>query len=77
MVRICSQGCGAKISCTRQVSIDGIIESYCVPHFDSPSVFARIVDKSKGGHFSIRPTEHATPKQGYLPSSNVRHDNDC
>ncbi|KXN85060.1 hypothetical protein AN958_11733 [Leucoagaricus sp. SymC.cos] len=53
------------------VSLDGSIESYCVPHFDSPSVFARILDRDKGGHFSIKPTIPYTSKQNYLPSSNV------
>lgn len=53
------------------VSLDGSIESYCVPNFDSPSVFARILDKEKGGHFSITPTNKFSPKQAYLPSSNV------
>ena len=47
------------------------VESYCVPHFDSPSVFARILDKDKGGHFSITPTIPFSTKQNYLPSSNV------
>ncbi|KAI0005471.1 glycoside hydrolase family 15 protein [Russula compacta] len=53
------------------VSTDGSIESYCVPNFDSPSVFARILDKEKGGHFSISPKTPFTTKQNYLPSSNV------
>ncbi|KAM5541269.1 hypothetical protein V8D89_005198 [Ganoderma adspersum] len=54
------------------ISIDGSVESYCVPNFDSPSVFARILDKDKGGHFSITPTVPFTTKQSYLPNSNVR-----
>ncbi|KAE9407921.1 glycoside hydrolase family 15 protein [Gymnopus androsaceus JB14] len=53
------------------VSTDGSIESYCIPDFDSPSVFARILDKDKGGHFSITPTVPFSTKQNYLPSSNV------
>ncbi|KAJ6546621.1 glycoside hydrolase family 15 protein [Mycena sp. CBHHK59/15] len=53
------------------VSTDGSIESYCIPNFDSPSVFARILDKNKGGHFSITPTVPFSTKQNYLPSSNV------
>ncbi|KAF8264424.1 glycoside hydrolase family 15 protein [Lactarius quietus] len=53
------------------VSTDGSIESYCVPNFDSPSVFARILDKKKGGHFSVSPKAPFTTKQNYLPSSNV------
>ena len=47
------------------------VESYCVPHFDSPSIFARILDKDKGGHFSVTPTIPFSTKQNYLPSSNV------
>ncbi|KAF8316814.1 Six-hairpin glycosidase [Clavulina sp. PMI_390] len=53
------------------ISTDGIIEQYCVPHFDSPSVFCRHLDINKGGHFSIRPLEAFNPKQGYIPSTNV------
>ncbi|KAK2464595.1 hypothetical protein APHAL10511_003384 [Amanita phalloides] len=53
------------------ISLDGSVESYCVPDFDSPSIFARILDKNKGGHFSIIPTVPYTTKQNYLPSSNV------
>ncbi|GJE98224.1 glycoside hydrolase family 15 protein [Phanerochaete sordida] len=53
------------------VSIDGSVESYCVPNFDSPSIFARILDKDKGGHFSISPTVTFSTKQNYLPNSNI------
>lgn len=43
------------------------------PEFDSPSIFCRILDKDKGGHFSISPPEdkHLTVKQQYIPASNV------
>lgn len=43
------------------------------PEFDSPSVFCRLLDKDKGGHFSIHPAENlsCTTKQQYLPSSNI------
>ena len=43
----------------------------CLPHFDSPSVFARIVDKNHGGHFSLRPLAETTSKQQYVPSTNI------
>lgn len=56
---------------TASVSIYGSIESFCLPYFDSPSVFCRIVDADKGGHFSITPTSPFRPKQYYLPNSNV------
>ncbi|KLO10099.1 glycoside hydrolase family 15 protein [Schizopora paradoxa] len=53
------------------ISVDGSVESYCIPNFDSPSVFARILDKDKGGHFSITPKIPYTTKQAYMPSSNI------
>ncbi|KAH7104992.1 Six-hairpin glycosidase [Auriculariales sp. MPI-PUGE-AT-0066] len=64
------------------ISIDGSLESYCVPNFDSPSVFARILDRQKGGHFSINPSATLSyrVKQSYLPNSNIlatRYFADC
>lgn len=55
------------------VATDGGLDYMCWPHFDSPSVFCRILDKDKGGHFSISPTSDdlTTTKQHYLPSSNI------
>ncbi len=43
------------------------------PDFDSPSVFCRLLDKDKGGHFSIAPPRSmlCTTKQQYLPSTNI------
>lgn len=43
------------------------------PDFNSPSIFCRLLDKSKGGHFSISPPQDlpCTIKQSYLPSSNI------
>lgn len=55
------------------VATDGSIDFMCWPDFDSPSVFCRLLDKSKGGYFFIGPKkgEHLTTKQQYLPSSNI------
>ncbi|KAL8279392.1 hypothetical protein RQP46_008204 [Phenoliferia psychrophenolica] len=53
------------------VSISGTVAQLCLPHFDSPSVFARILDKNHGGHFSIRTETETTSKQQYVPSTNV------
>ena len=43
------------------------------PDFDSPSVFCRLLDKDKGGYFTISPPsdKQYTTKQQYLPSSNI------
>ncbi|MCC2640749.1 MAG: hypothetical protein K0S45_1162 [Nitrospira sp.] len=43
-----------------------------VPHFDSPSLFAAILDDVKGGRFSIAPVAaQVTTKQFYWPETNV------
>ncbi|KAL5335732.1 Six-hairpin glycosidase-like protein [Aspergillus crustosus] len=51
----------------------GSIDFMCWPVFDSPSLFCRLLDKDKDGHFSIRasPEIHATSKQKYLPYTNM------
>src|SRR4029453_10441528 len=54
------------------VGTDGTIDWYCCPTFDSPSVFASILDKEKGGYYRIAPLEdHWTSKQLYFPDTNV------
>lgn len=55
------------------VATDGGLDYMCWPNFDSPSVFCRILDKDKGGHFTISPKQDdlCTTKQHYLPASNV------
>ncbi|KIY45458.1 glycoside hydrolase family 15 protein [Fistulina hepatica ATCC 64428] len=70
-LEISSHGLIGNLHTAALVSIDGSVESYCCPDFDSPSIFARILDKDKGGHFSITPTVPFMTKQNYLPSSNV------
>ena len=37
------------------VGMNGSIDWLCVPSFDSPSVFAAILDDQKGGRFEIAP----------------------
>src|SRR4029077_12538350 len=50
----------------------GSIDWYCVPYFDSPSVFAAILDDGKGGRFEIVPVgDGAATKQLYWPETNV------
>ena len=44
----------------------------CFPHFDSPTVFAAMLDGGKGGSFSITPAvDGVRQKQMYLPDTNV------
>jgi GH15 family glucan-1,4-alpha-glucosidase len=54
------------------VGTDGTIDWYCCPRFDSPSVFAAILDADRGGLFRIGPDGDGwTSKQLYLPDTNV------
>ena len=54
------------------VGIDGSIDFLCLPHFDSPSVFAALLDAERGGRFQIAPVlAGAARKQLYLPDTNV------
>jgi GH15 family glucan-1,4-alpha-glucosidase len=54
------------------VGMDASIDFLCVPSFDSPSVFAALVDSERGGSFQIAPLlGSAARKQLYLPDTNV------
>src|SRR5262245_54843924 len=54
------------------VGTDGTIDWYCCPRFDSPSVFAAILDADRGGLFGIAPDcEGWSSKQLYLPDTNI------
>ena len=54
------------------VGTDGTIDWYCCPRFDSPSVFASILDARRGGHYRLAPADEGwTSKQLYFPDTNV------
>jgi GH15 family glucan-1,4-alpha-glucosidase len=54
------------------VAMDGSIDWLCLPRFDSPSVFAAILDDREGGIFRIAPTDGAAARrQFYWPDTNV------
>jgi GH15 family glucan-1,4-alpha-glucosidase len=54
------------------VSTDGTIDFYCFPDFDSPSVFAALLDEKNGGSFKIEPLFDAPrTKQIYLSDTNI------
>lgn len=53
------------------VGMHGSIDWLCLPHMDSPSVFASILDDQKGGRWRIAPTTPCTTKQFYWPETNI------
>jgi GH15 family glucan-1,4-alpha-glucosidase len=54
------------------VTEGGTIDWFCCPRFDSPSVFAALLDYDKGGYFQITPEDPGfVVRQLYLPDSAV------
>ena len=54
------------------VGMNGSIDFMCLPHFDSPTIFAALLDDKKGGRFSIRPIlEKVRQRQLYVPDTSV------
>ena len=59
------------------VGTDGSIDWCCLPHFDSPSIFAAILDDKIGGSFKIAATQGGHTRQLYLPETNKLHTGSC
>ncbi len=54
------------------VGKNGSIDFMCHPHFDSPTIFAALLDDKKGGRFLIRPMlEEVRQRQMYVPDTSV------
>lgn len=53
------------------VGSDGAVDWCCFPHVESPSVFARLIDRAHGGHFTICPSKSFESTQRYVTDTNV------
>ncbi|HWO38313.1 MAG TPA: trehalase-like domain-containing protein, partial [Candidatus Acidoferrum sp.] len=54
------------------VGVSGSIDFLCYPNFDSPSVFAALLDDERGGRFQIQPQlKERRVRQLYLPDTNI------
>ena len=58
--------------CSSAALVDrrGSIDWLCMPRYDSPALFTRILDP-EAGHWSIHPTEPFTTERRYLPGTLV------
>jgi GH15 family glucan-1,4-alpha-glucosidase len=54
------------------VATDGTVDWFCCPRFDSPSIFASLLDDKRGGRFALAPVGPAdATKQMYLPGTAI------
>ena len=53
------------------VALSGAVEWLCLPDFDSPSLFAAILDRARGGTFTVRPQAAYGSARRYLPNTAV------
>jgi GH15 family glucan-1,4-alpha-glucosidase len=54
------------------VGINGSIDFLCYPNFDSPTIFAALLDDERGGSFRIQPQlGKKRVRQLYLPDTNI------
>jgi len=54
------------------VDLNGTIDFMCWPRFESPSMFASLLDAERGGTFELAPDlENIRRRQMYLPDTNV------
>ena len=52
------------------VTTEGTVDFFCCPRFDSPSIFASLLDAERGGYCSVKPTaEGYITRQLYLPDT--------
>ena len=69
---IADHGLIGDLQTTALVATDGTIDWFCTPRFDSPSIFASLLDRARGGHFRTRPRDDTfETKQLYFPDTAI------
>lgn len=53
------------------LSSAGSVDWLCLPRFDSPAVFARLLDWPRGGHFELVVPDATAVRRRYLPDTNI------
>jgi GH15 family glucan-1,4-alpha-glucosidase len=53
------------------VSREGSLDWLCWPRFDSPSIFAALLDSDRGGRFAVQPVGPYRSERRYVPETNV------
>ncbi|MGQ4376908.1 glycoside hydrolase family 15 protein [Streptomyces sp. SAS_267] len=69
---IADHGLVGDLQCCALVSAKGVVDWFAAPRFDSPSVFAALLDHDRGGYFRLAPSRaEGTWKQLYYPDTAV------
>ena len=69
---IADHGLIGDLQCSALVDTDGTIDWFCFPRFDSPSVFASLLDRERGGYCRVRPAaDDYVTRQLYLPNTAI------
>ncbi len=60
------------LTTTALVGMNGSIDFMCFPAFDSPTIFAKLLDANRGGYFQIAPANgEFKQRQRYFPDTNI------
>lgn len=71
MVEISKLGVIGNCQSSALISNEGELVWLCLPYFDSPSIFAKILDEDKGGSLAIIPEKETVISQSYLEQTNI------
>ncbi len=68
---IAEYGAVGNLETVALIGRDGAVDWCCLPHVESPSLFARLLDADRGGHFAVTPRPSFESSQRYLDRTNV------
>jgi GH15 family glucan-1,4-alpha-glucosidase len=72
MTQIENHGIVGNLRTAALIGLDGAVSFLCWPQFDSPSIFAALLDEERGGRFELVPIlDDPRHRQLYLPDTNV------
>src|SRR5262249_59455587 len=69
---VSEHGVSGDLQAAAVVTTDGTVDWFCSPRFDSPSIFASLLDADKGGYMRVAPaTDKYVSRQLYFPDTAI------